>query len=325
MEAKTESSYSGKLLSKLQDPAAIDFYEPYALKELSDGRIIYFTLKGYQIIVMSISLKGHEDDIFIKIKSPVSSIIQLKNDVVVYSTKNGGIIELINLKKNSYDSIQKLENSEDYIIKLVELNDLNFVSIMENNIIKLFQKVKDSYTNTKMIKYESEEYFLSGIESSLNNNLLIISFSKFLFVDIYNEKVLKEIKAKEDVNDEDKYKKEISPFSENCLRYNNTIIVAGINKFYLIDCVKQELIKKINNEYENFPCCTLTSFADGSFITGSGFGEMLQFIINEKGDDLIFICKGALYLDRVTTCVYSKCGRLIIGEYNGLVVLSYYD
>jgi len=199
MEAKTESSYSGKLLSKLQDPATIDFYEPYALKELSDGRIIYFTLKGYQIIVMSISLKGHEDDIFIKIKSPVSSIIQLKNDVVVYSTNNGGIIELIKLKKNSYDSIQKLENSEDYIIKLVELNDLNFVSIMENNSIKLFQKDKDSYTNTKMIKYESEEYFLSGIESSLNNNLLIISFSKFLFVDIYNEKVLKEIKAKEDL------------------------------------------------------------------------------------------------------------------------------
>ena len=321
MEAKTESSYSGKLLSKLQDPVTIDFYEPYALTELSDGRIIYFTLKNYQIIVMSISLKGHEDDIIIKIGGTVSSIIQLKNDVVIYSINNG-IIELINLKKNSYGSIQKIENEEDYIIKLVELNDLNFISIMSNNSIKLFQKSNDKYENTKVIKYESQEYFLSGIESSINNNLLIISFSKFLFVDIYNEKVIKEIKAGD--NEDCKGKKEISPFVDNCLKYKNTIIVAGIDKFYLIDCIKQEIIKKIKNEYD-FPCCSLTRFVDGSFITGSGFGEMLQFIINEKGDDLIFICQGALYLDRVTTCVYSKCGRLIIGEYNGLVILSYYD
>ena len=91
MEAKKESSYSGKLLSKLQDPECIDYYEPYTLKELSDGRIIYFTSKGYQIIVMSIDLKGYEEDIFIKIESVVSSIIQLKNGVVIYSTNNGGL------------------------------------------------------------------------------------------------------------------------------------------------------------------------------------------------------------------------------------------
>ena len=145
-------SYSGKLLSKLEDPVTIDFYEPFALTELSDRRIIYFTLKDYQIIVMTINLKGHEDDIFIKIEDTVSSIIQLKNDVVIYSTF-GGIIELINLKKNSYDSIQKIENEGDKIIKLVELNDLNFVSIMSNNIIKLFQKSSDKYENTKVINY----------------------------------------------------------------------------------------------------------------------------------------------------------------------------
>ena len=67
----------------------------------------------------------------------------------------------------------------------------------------------------------------------------------------------------------------------------------------------------------------MTKFVDDSFITGSGFGEMMQYKLNEKGDDLIFICLGAIYLDRVTTSVYSKCGRLIIGEYNGLVLLSF--
>ena len=77
-------------------------------------------------------------------------------------------------------------------------------------------------------------------------------------------------------------------------------------------------------ENADYPCCTLTKFVDESFITGSGFGEMIQYKLNEKGDDLIFICAGSIYLDRVTTCVYSKCGRLIIGEYNGLVILSFY-
>ena len=118
------------------------------------------------------------------------------------------------------------------------------------------------------------------------------------------EKVLKEIESKDNANDDKNYKtKEISVFSENCLRYNYTIIVAGIRQIFLIDCAKQIIIKKVKIEDNNFPCCTLTKFVDDSFITGSGFGEMIQYKLNENGDDLIFICKGSIYLDRVMTCV----------------------
>ena len=323
-----ETKYSGKKLSELQNPATIPFYEPYALTELNDGRIIYYTLKNYQIIVMTVSLNGHGDDIFIPIESgSVESIIQLKNNLIIYGT-NKGLIDIISLKKDSYVSNQKIINENDNIIKIVELNNCNFVSIMRDNCLKLYEKTKQQYENTKIINYKSDDtYFISGIESSINNYLLVISFSKFLFVDIYKEKILKEIKVineKENNIDEKKVNnKAISLFTENCLRYNNTIIVAGIFHIFLIDCVKQIIIKKVKIENDNYPCCTLTKFVDDSFITGSGFGEMMQYKLNEKGDDLIFICLGAIYLDRVTTCVYSKCGRLIIGEYNGLVLLSF--
>ena len=146
-----ETKYSGKKLSELQDPATIPFYEPYALTELNDGRIIYFTLKDYQIIVMTISLNGHEDDIFIPIESgSVESIIQLKNNLVIYGTNNG-LIDIISLKKDSYVSNQKIINKSDYIIKLVELNNFNFVSIMRDNYIILYEKTKQQYENTKII------------------------------------------------------------------------------------------------------------------------------------------------------------------------------
>ena len=322
-----EDKNSEKKLSDLKDPCTIDYYEPSSLTELKDGRIIYYTSKDDLIIVMSISLQGHEDDIIIKTEigyEGVSSIIQLQNDLVVYS-EFAGFIEIITLEKNSYISNQKIINKSDGIIRLVELNDLNFASIMRNNKIKLFQKLGEKYENTKTIEYKSDEYFLSGIESSLNNNILVISYSKFIFVNIYNQEILKEIKANEEIKEDEKFStKEISPFTENCLRYKNIIIVAGIRQFYLIDCDKQIIIKKVKIENNNYPCCSLTRFVGDTFITGSGFGEMAQYKLNEIGDDLNFICKGSLYLDRVTTCVYSKCGRLIIGEYNGLVILSFY-
>ena len=71
-------------------------------------------------------------------------------------------------------------------------------------------------------------------------------------------------------------------------------------------------------------CLTLTRFVSDTFVTGSGFGEMVQYKLNKDGNDLEVISKGALYVDRVTTNVYSRYGRYIIGEYNGLVILSFY-
>ena len=76
MESKDEkdssnSTYTGRKLEELTDPATISFYEPSALKELNDGRIIYYTLKGHKIIVMSIDLNGHEDDIMFEIDSGI--------------------------------------------------------------------------------------------------------------------------------------------------------------------------------------------------------------------------------------------------------------
>ena len=148
-----------------------------------------------------------------------------------------------------------------------------------------------------------------------------------------NKKILKEIKAKEDdkiekeknEEGERKYKKEdISLFNENCLRYDNTIIVAGIFQLFLIDCTNQSIIKKVKFVDDNSACLTLTRFVSDTFVTGSGFGEMVQYKLNKDGSDLEVISTGALYADRVRTNVYSRCGRYIIGEYNGLVILSFH-
>ena len=322
---KEESKNSGKKLTELQDPSTIDNYEPYALLELHDERIIYFTLKGYKIIVMTINLNGYEEDIVFETKNgPVESIIELKNNNVVYGT-NGGLIEIIALQKNSFKSIQRILDEEDGITRLVELNDLNFVAITKNNNIILYELSKGIYESTKKINYKSEKiYFTSGIESSINNNLLVTSPTIFFFVDVYKKKILKEIIANTDKKNDNYERRDISVFTENCLRYNDTIIVAGIGQLFLIDCVKQAIIKKVKIIDNAFPCCTLTRFVGDSFVTGSGFGEMVQYKLNKKGNDLDFISKGALYLDRVTTNVYSKCGRFLIGEYNGLVILSFY-
>ena len=318
------SSNSGRKLTELKDPATIDYYEPYALKELNDKRIIYFTLKGNQIIVMTKKLNGSNDDIFIPIEyGVVESIIQLKNNIVIYGTSRG-LIDIISLQKDSYESKQKIINENNGVVKLVELNNLNFASIMKNNDIILLEKKRNQYEITNKINYKSNIYFTSGIESSINNQLLITTPSIFIFVDIYKKKILKEIKVNEGKKNEDKGREDISVFTENCLRYNDIIIVAGIIQFFLIDCKKQSIIKKVNIHDNNYPCCTLTRFVGDSFVTGSGFGELAQYKLNKNGNDLEFIDKGGLYLDRVTTCVYSECGRLIIGEYNGLVILSFY-
>ena len=340
MESKDEkdssnSTYTGRKLEELRDPATIDFYEPSNLKELNDGRIIYYTLKGYKIIVMSIDLNGHEDDIIFDIDpGKVESIIQLKNNLVIIGT-NQGLIEIISLKKNSYESKQRIINEENSIIKLVEMANSNFVSLMGTNDIKLYEKKNEQYENTVTINYKKENisWFTSGIESFIDNQLLVTTPFTFLFVDMQNKKILKEIKAKEDDKEEKeknekeerKYRKEdISIFNENCLRYDNIIIVAGIFQLFLIDCTNQSIIKKVKIVDSNFPCLTLTRFVSDTFVTGSGFGEMVQYKLNKDGNDLEVISKGALYVDRVATNVYSRCGRYIIGEYNGLVILSFY-
>lgn len=145
MESKDEkdssnSTYTGRKLEELRDPATIGFYEPNALKELDDGRIIYFTSKGCKIIVMSIDLNGHEDDIMFEIDIGfVESIIQLKNKLVIYGT-NYGLIEIISLNKNSYESKQKITNEKNSIQKLVEMTNSSFVSLMGTNDIKLYEK-----------------------------------------------------------------------------------------------------------------------------------------------------------------------------------------
>ena len=75
---------------------------------------------------------------------------------------------------------------------------------------------------------------------------------------------------------------------------------------------------------DDYACLTLTRFVSDTFVTGSGFGEMVQYKLNKDGSDLEVISTGALYVDRVRTNVYSRCGRYIIGEYNGLVILSFH-
>ena len=253
----------------------------------------------------------------------------MKNKLVIYGT-NHGLIEIISLNKNSYESKQKIINEENSIIKLVEMANSNFVSLMGTNDIKLYEKKNEKYENTVTINYKKENisWFTSGIESFIDNQLLVTTPFTFLFVDMQNKKILKEIKAKEDdkkEKEERKYKKEdISIFNENCLRYDNIIVVAGIFQLFLIDCTNQSIIKKVKIVNDNFPCLTLTRFVSDTFVTGSGFGEMVQYKLNKDGNDLEVISKGALYVDRVTTNVYSRCGRYIIGEYNGLVILSFY-
>ena len=74
----------------------------------------------------------------------------------------------------------------------------------------------------------------------------------------------------------------------------------------------------------SFPCLTLAKFVSDTFVTGSRFGEMLQYKLNKDGNDLDLISKGSLYLDRVVSSFYSQSYRYIIGEYNGLLILSFY-
>jgi hypothetical protein len=307
--------------------------------ELNDGRIIFHS--NCEIIVLSLNSRETNIDLKIRIGSYVCSIMQLKNNLIVYATYKG-IIEIISLKKNSYESIQKIndesektdeDEKEDIVIKLVELNDLNFVAIMKHKNIKLYEKKNNKYENTITMncELESEIEFLGGIESSLDKNLFVISNIKFIFVDIYNKKILNELniiekeKEKSDIeNEEENNNNEIiSDFKENCIRYNNTIIVAGMLQIHLIDCIKMTIIKHIKIEEDNYPCITLTKFVGETFVTGDGFGEMMQYKLNKNGDDLIIIDKGEIYLEGVTTNVYSRCGIFIIGESSGLVMLKF--
>jgi hypothetical protein len=69
----------------------------------------------------------------------LESIIQLKNKLVIYGT-NYGLIEIISLNKNSYESKQKITNEKNSIKKLVEMTNSSFVSLMGTNDIKLYEK-----------------------------------------------------------------------------------------------------------------------------------------------------------------------------------------
>ena len=60
--------------------------------------------------------------------------------IEVYNPALTKRINVISLKKDSYVSNQKIINKNDYIIKLVELNNFNFVSIMRDNYIKFMKK-----------------------------------------------------------------------------------------------------------------------------------------------------------------------------------------
>ena len=247
----------------------------YCLLLLKDGRfascsgdcsIKIFSHINYEI---ELNIKEH--------KNKIKYITQLKNENLI-SCSDDKTIKIFKIEKKNYKIIQILLGHKSNIFKVIEIiNKKILISSSSDKTIKIWKKYYDNnksfYSNISTLAT-----YLGQIEDILqiNKNEFVSScfFEKSIcFWDISKLQIICKI------ND-------IKCIAWNgilCLINTNYLIVGG-NSIYIIDILKHELIREVEN---NIFVWKIFKFSENIIITSDNFGNIWQWIFTDKELQLV--------------------------------------
>ena len=218
---------------------------------LSDGRISSCSIDGRINIY---NKDTYQKDIMIDIFEFIFYHTQLSNDNIIAccGLNNHNILRIYKIRDYAdlkYDLIQKLEGHNDWVWKVIEIEENKLVSSSKDNTIKIWEKnmpdffAENNYNCIKTIT----------INSNSNNkpiNIIKIKENE-LAAFSYGDKLLKFFDIKNDFKEIATINNIINGCDPNsmCVFDDNTLLIGGYESsgIYLINTLKHEVISIVNN------------------------------------------------------------------------------
>ena len=267
---------------------------------LKDGRLAAGS-DDYQIIIYD------------KITYKPDLKLEAENIILYLTTLSSGIlacaitrhIKLLYIKGNTYEILQTFEYHDDWVYKIIELNNNNLVSCSEDKKVIFYRKTTElgqvntnkipinlriSEANTDLYnKYEKDYEILSDFihysmtqtkenEICYSENTRDSYISTICFYDIYkrkNNSTISNVKTGGP----------LSPFN---LATKDLLIIGSENIISIIDVNKYKIIRlvEVDHSLNIFSFCMLN---ENMFLIGNNYGEITQWKI--EGDNIILISK----------------------------------
>ena len=200
----------------------------------------------------------------------IFSFIQLEDGKVLTCSedKTMKIIQLEN--NNKYSVVQSLNEHQGFVVKAIEFNKNELISISNDNTIKFWNKQNENFICIKSIKFQNEQNYCIGIMKLNAQEFVTVDNgdNKLKFWNYQNYSMIKEYK--------DRISSNCNP-TQLCLLYGDKFIFAN-SSIYLFDINSKDLIKKFNiYTYSVIQCM------DGSIVLNSQ-KKLIKY--NLKNDDL---------------------------------------
>ena len=275
----------------------------YCLKVTNDKRIL---IGGKSSILFVLNNNFNIDLKIDNKKNNLNFIEQIKNknnNFILCFENEIRIIKIIN--KNFY-ILQEIKNAHNnQIYNSIVLNNNNFISCSADQFLKIWNFSENKF---KMDFYIKENFPIFNV-LEFNNNQIVYYFSqnKNSFLKFFDLNEKKEIKIFDNLFIENKNGNRIEKFNEN-------ILIAGINKIYIFETKNFIKINEIN---VNFSTLSLLKINDIMILFGDSKGNIIQFdYVNNKIIDVKNnihqngICALAVFNDYLISAEIGKIAKV---------------
>ena len=244
---------------------------------LKDGRLASCSSDKSLIIY---DIKTFEPQIICKIhSSTIYSFTQLEDGRIITCSEDQ-TMKMIKLDKEKYTIEQTLEGHKGYVVKIIEFNTNELISISNDTSMKFWNINQENrnFICVKSVTFQNNINYNIGILKIKENEFVTVSNgdNKIKFWDYTNYSLIKEIKG-------------INPcftYHHICLINENILCVGNYDSqgLFLFNINSREFIKKITgfqNSYAFIECM------DGTFLCGAKEYNVFKIIkFKYENDDL---------------------------------------
>ena len=244
---------------------------------LKDGRLASCSSDKSLIIY---DIKTFEPQIICKIhSSTIYSFTQLEDGRIITCSEDQ-TMKMIKLDKEKYTIEQTLEDHKGHVVKIIEFNTNELISISNDTSMKFWNINQENrnFICVKSVTFQNNVNYYIGILKIKENEFVTVSNGDNIikFWDYTNYSLIKEIKG-------------INPcftYHHICLINENILCVGNYDSqgLFLFNINTREIIKKINgfqNSYAFIECM------DGTFLCGAKENNDFKIIkFKYENDDL---------------------------------------
>jgi WD40 repeat protein len=218
------------------DLALLDNARPVKLvKLLNDGRL---AVGGYQNIKIYNNLNNFKISCILKdISNNVVDMINLEDGRIITCSEDK-TMKMIKVDNEKYTVEQTLQGHNGYVVKIIEFNKNELISISNDNSMKFWNINKENrnFTCIKSVTFQNGQNYYIGILKIKENEFVTVSNgdNTIKFWNYTNYSLIKEIKG-------------INPnftYHQICLINENILCVCNFDELILFNINSRELIKK---------------------------------------------------------------------------------